>query len=81
MPIAALDAADWAGYIAAENAGPSTTVRREVTDALEPEDRVLANRYFAGSPMHGGRFVQDWNRTSCCCPRARRAARWSSCTG
>ena len=49
-------------YLAAEQAA-FETVRREVTDALEPEDRVLANRYFAGSPMHADRFVQDWNRS------------------
>ncbi|MFC7476448.1 alpha/beta hydrolase [Dankookia sp. GCM10030260] len=62
LPIAALEAADWAGYLAAENAA-FDTVRREVTERLDPEDQVLANRYFAGSPMHGARFVQDWNRS------------------
>jgi len=62
LPIAALDAADWAGYLAAEQTA-FDTVRREVTERLEPADRLAANRYFAGSPMHGDRFVQDWNRS------------------
>ena len=62
LPVAALDAADWARYLAVEKAA-FETVRREVTEALEPEDRVPANRYFAGSPMHADRFVQDWNRS------------------
>ena len=34
-----------------------------MTAALEPEDRVRANRYFAGSPLHPGRFATDWNRS------------------
>jgi hypothetical protein len=77
MPIAALDAADWARYLKVEQAA-SETVRREVTDALEPEDRVLANRYFTGSPTASCR---TGTAASCCCPTARRAAPWSSCTG
>jgi alpha-beta hydrolase superfamily lysophospholipase len=34
-----------------------------VTEALEPEDRIAANRYFAGSPLFPGHFAQDWNRS------------------
>ena len=58
----ALDATDWPGYIAAE-AAAFATVRSKVTDALEPPDRVPANRYFAASPLHPAHFAQDWNRS------------------
>jgi alpha-beta hydrolase superfamily lysophospholipase len=58
----ALDAADWPRYLAAEEAA-FATVRTKVTEALEPEDRIVANRYFADSPLHPGRFAQDWNRS------------------
>jgi alpha-beta hydrolase superfamily lysophospholipase len=39
------------------------TVRREVTDALEPAEQVPVNRYFAGSPMYAPGFARDWNRS------------------
>ena len=58
----ALDAADWPGYLAAEDAA-FATVRRKVTEALEPQDQIPANRYFAGSPLHPAHFAQDWNRS------------------
>lgn len=58
----ALDAADWARWMAAEEAA-FDTVRRKVTDALEPAERVPANRFFAGSPVHPARFARDWNRS------------------
>ncbi|MDO9503040.1 carboxylesterase [Falsiroseomonas sp.] len=57
-----IDAADWGRYLAAE-AAAFATVRTEVTAALEPQDRIPANRYFTGSPLYPGRFVQDWNRS------------------
>ena len=59
---AALDTADWAVWLAAEQAALDT-VRTQVTERLAPEDRIAANRYFAGSPLHPGRFPQDWNRS------------------
>ena len=59
---AELDRTDWAGYLAAENA-VLETVREQVTDQLEPGERVAANRYFAGSPVYPGSFKQDWNRS------------------
>jgi alpha-beta hydrolase superfamily lysophospholipase len=34
-----------------------------MADRLPPEDRVPINRYFAGSPIHPGRFAHDWNRS------------------
>ena len=38
-------------------------VHREVEEKLPPKDRVPVNRYFAGSPVHPGRFAQDWNHS------------------
>jgi alpha-beta hydrolase superfamily lysophospholipase len=62
LSTAELDAADWPRYLAAE-AAAFATVRAQVTEALEPEDRIAANRYFAGSPLFPGHFAQDWNRS------------------
>jgi pimeloyl-ACP methyl ester carboxylesterase len=59
---AALDTADWAVWLAAEQAALDT-VRTQVTERIAPEDRIAANRYFAGSPLHPGRFPRDWNRS------------------
>ncbi|MGJ7509975.1 alpha/beta hydrolase [Variovorax sp. GT1P44] len=59
---AELAKADWAGYLAAEDKA-FAEVRAEVTDKLPPEARVPGNRYFDGSPIYPGRFVQDWNRS------------------
>ena len=58
----ALDATDWAGFLAAEERA-FASVRREVTARLVPADRVPANRYFDGSPLHPPRFATDWNRS------------------
>lgn len=62
MPRAATETADWPAWIAAEQV-VMDTIRREVTDALEPAERVPVNRYFAGSPMHAPGFARDWNRS------------------
>lgn len=62
LPSAALDAADWRGWLAAEEA-VFAAVRREVTEALDPADRVPANRFFADSPVNPSRFARDWNRS------------------
>jgi hypothetical protein len=40
-----LDQADWADYLAREQT-LFEQVRTEVTEKLEPEDRILSNRYF-----------------------------------
>ena len=53
---------DWQGYLDAENAA-FEEVRARVTQRLDTEDRVPANRYFEGSPVYPGRFAQDWNRS------------------
>ena len=57
-----LDGANWREYLAAEQA-VFDEVRAEVTANLDPEDQVPVNRYFEGSPVYPGGFVQDWNRS------------------
>ncbi|KAB0265196.1 alpha/beta hydrolase [Microvirga brassicacearum] len=57
-----IDAADWGKYLKAEQS-IFDDLRREVTQKLEPEERVPVNRYFDGSPIYPGSFAQDWNRT------------------
>lgn len=59
---AALAAADWSRYIAAEDA-TFEDVRENVTQKLEGAARNPANRYFEGSPLHPARFAHDWNRS------------------
>jgi alpha-beta hydrolase superfamily lysophospholipase len=57
-----IDNTNWAGYLKAEEA-IFNLLRTEVTQKLKPEDRVPVNRYFEGSPVYPGKFVQDWNRS------------------
>src|SRR5215472_5775580 len=57
-----LDKTDWAGYLKAEEA-IFNLLRTEVTQKLEPEERVPVNRFFEGSPIYPGKFAQDWNRS------------------
>jgi alpha-beta hydrolase superfamily lysophospholipase len=57
-----LDAANWTEYLAAE-AKIFDDVQREVSRKLDAADRVPANRYFEGSPVYPGHFVQDFNRS------------------
>ena len=57
-----IDQADWERWLAAEDA-VFAQVRADVTDKLPAEDRVPANRYFAGSPMYSGNFTSNWNRS------------------
>lgn len=58
----AINRADWAGWTAAEEE-VFASVRREVSDRLDPDQQVPANRYFSGSPIHPARFARDWNRS------------------
>ena len=58
----AIDASDWAGYLAAEDTA-FAFVRDRVTRTLVPEDRLPINRYFSGSPVYPPHFVRDWNRS------------------
>lgn len=62
LDAAAIDATDWAGYLVAEDKA-FAFVAAQVTQRLEPGDRVPFNRYFAGSPVYAPRFRQDWNRS------------------
>ena len=57
-----LDAADWNQYLAQE-AKIFEAVRTEVTEKLDPSDRVPMNWYFEGSPVYPGHFSQDFNRS------------------
>ncbi len=52
----------WDDYLAAEQK-IFDSVRVNVTEKLEPEDQVPANRYFSGSPIYPGKFATDWNRS------------------
>lgn len=58
----AIDALDWQGWLAAEDA-LMKEVRAHMADELEPADRVAANRYFDGSPLNSAHFAHDWNRS------------------
>jgi alpha-beta hydrolase superfamily lysophospholipase len=59
---AAIDHLDWDGYLAAE-ARTFAAIRAEVTEQLDEKERRPDDRYFAGSPVYSGNFVQDWNRS------------------
>src|SRR5262245_58106411 len=62
LSVRELDQADWAEYLKTESS-IFEAVREEVTERLDPEDRIPANRYFEGSPVYPGHFTQDWNRS------------------
>lgn len=62
MHASQIDKADWAGYLKAEEA-VFRDVRAEVIDKVDVQDHTLGNRYYAGSPIYPGNFVQDWNRS------------------
>jgi alpha-beta hydrolase superfamily lysophospholipase len=53
---------EWRDYLEAEQK-LFAEVRANVTDKLEPEERIPANRYFDGSPIYPGKFTTDWNRS------------------
>lgn len=73
-----LDEADWATYLAREQT-LFDEVRSEVTEQLDPKERILSNRYFDGSPLYPGRFDRDWNRSYVLEPDGEPGAR-SSCS-
>ncbi len=62
LSVKELDHAGWAEYLKAEDA-VFESVRTEVTQELDPEDRIPINRYFDGSPVYPGHFSEDWNRS------------------
>lgn len=57
-----IDQLDWAGWLAAEEKLVHDT-RRHLRGALQPEDRIPANRYFEDSPINSAGFTHDWNRS------------------
>lgn len=57
-----MERADFAAYLDREKM-IFDSVRREVTEKLEPADRVASNRYFGDSPINPDRFKMDWNRS------------------
>lgn len=59
---AAIDATDWAGYLAAEDTA-FAFVRDRVTRTLAPDQRLPLNRYFRDSPVYPPHFARDWNRS------------------
>jgi alpha-beta hydrolase superfamily lysophospholipase len=54
--------ADWRTWLAQEDA-IFADLKAEVTQKLEPDERIPINRYFEGSPVYPGHFAQDWNRS------------------
>lgn len=57
-----LDKVGWTEYLARE-AKIFDDVRIEVTDQLDPDERVPMNRYFEGSAIYPEHFKQDFNRS------------------
>jgi predicted alpha/beta-fold hydrolase len=57
-----LDSADWTKYLEAE-ARIFESLRQNVSQQLDPEDRVPVNRYFSASPVYPAHFARDWNRS------------------
>jgi alpha-beta hydrolase superfamily lysophospholipase len=57
-----LNAADWPRYIAQEET-IFNSLRTEVSQKLDPDERVPINRYFEESPVYPARFAQNWNRS------------------
>jgi alpha-beta hydrolase superfamily lysophospholipase len=68
MHVHELDRATWGDYVARED-GLFEAIRKNVTDKLTPDERVSANRYFAGSPVFPGHFRTDWNRSYTLAPQ------------
>jgi alpha-beta hydrolase superfamily lysophospholipase len=62
LTIAELDAADWRGYLAAEDA-IFRSLDAEVTRRVPEDERVPENRYFEASPVNPERFARNWNRS------------------
>ena len=58
-----LKTADWAAYVAAENAARAE-VKAEVIDKQDPKTCSLDNRYCPRSPVFPGNMKEDWNRST-----------------
>ena len=59
---AQLDKSTWADYLKAEQRA-FEEVKQQVTDKLEPEERIPLNRYYDRSPIYPEHFATDWNRS------------------
>jgi alpha-beta hydrolase superfamily lysophospholipase len=62
LDVEAMDAGDWAAYLAAEDQ-IFQTVRTEVTDKLPADARTSFNRYYDGSVVYPAHYARDWNRS------------------
>jgi alpha-beta hydrolase superfamily lysophospholipase len=60
--VEAIEQADWAHYLAAEDR-LMAAVEDEVSGRLAPADQVPINRYFKGSPVHPEGLRRNWNRS------------------
>ena len=58
----AIDGANWADYLKAEDK-IFADVLHEVSQKLDADERIPINRYFEGSPVYPEGFSQDWNRS------------------
>jgi alpha-beta hydrolase superfamily lysophospholipase len=58
----ALESADWAQYVDAENR-LFAEVSNEMRDQLDPEDRAQFNRYDPDSRVNPDRLAANWNRS------------------
>lgn len=62
LSITEMDRGDWQAYLAAEDKA-FQSVRTQVTEKLDAEDRTPINRYFSGSRIYPPGFAKDWNRS------------------
>ena len=62
LSITEMDGGDWRAYLAAEDKA-FQSVRTQVTEKLDAEDRTPINRYFSGSRIYPPGFAKDWNRS------------------
>ena len=75
----ALESADWAQYIDAENR-LFAEVSDEMRDQLDPEDRAQFNRYDPDSRVNPDRLAANWNRSLILEPAGRLSVSCSCCT-
>ena len=62
LDVKQIDQATWSAYLQLENE-IMAEVQAEVGQHVPADQRVTANRYFDGSPMHPSHFKPDWNRS------------------
>ena len=65
-----LDAGDWSGYLKKE-AEIFATVKRDITQQLDPDARIPFNRYIEGSRVNPENFAQNFNRSFVLEPQGR----------